>query len=420
MCIIALRPKGKVISDETIAECFRSHPHGAGFAYVDEEKNRLIIKKGFFNLEGLAAAIKEQGDRELLIHFRTASKGMAVNEASTHPFSVCSNVDQETKIPKYEFAVAHNGTLNWRSTNKHSDTSCFVDDLLDPILNRDPWFFDNDATSIIMERAIGIRNKMVVMKYDTEKNKTTVAILNEKEGNWEKGVWYSNYSWRPLPPVYNYHNDFSEWTPNAFVGKKTLVDGKEILWTEADHNGWAWSFVFDIWHNKKTSNKTSALSYRDRPYPGQFHNCKENTQQQNWDWVNRQPDKTERQLRLEAGSDLSDKEPDLSVPSIGHLNKDDLKILGAAAYKLFRDVMSMGKSEIRRYTTAEKLDWLRDWIKGEFEETEDMPYEVLDLWIIAGLKSGTVKIEPKVNVVVTEKDQDMAAANKMTEEWGGL
>jgi glucosamine 6-phosphate synthetase-like amidotransferase/phosphosugar isomerase protein len=85
MCIAIYKPKNKIISETTLAECFRSNRDGAGFMYVD--KKELKIQKGFFTFQEFYDAYKEHENKQCVVHFRIKTHG-PVAEDNCHPFEV--------------------------------------------------------------------------------------------------------------------------------------------------------------------------------------------------------------------------------------------------------------------------------------------------------------------------------------------
>ena len=49
MCIAIYKPSDKILSQETLNECYDSNPDGAGFMYAQDKK--LHIEKGFFSYD---------------------------------------------------------------------------------------------------------------------------------------------------------------------------------------------------------------------------------------------------------------------------------------------------------------------------------------------------------------------------------
>mgnify|MGYP007022380159 CR=1 FL=1 len=59
MCILLVKPKGVMIpSDETLQQCFKSNPDGAGIAYCTKDR-KIVIKKGLMTYESLIAEVRD-------------------------------------------------------------------------------------------------------------------------------------------------------------------------------------------------------------------------------------------------------------------------------------------------------------------------------------------------------------------------
>lgn len=219
MCIAIHKPKGIKLDYALYAECFSRNEHGSGIAYVDQidkKGNRgIVIDKGFFNAPAMIKAIQEEEDREMLIHFRRASCG-GITSDMCHPFGFHSRT-----FPQYSFALIHNGTLATRNELKKSDTACFVDDILEPHLDRDPFFLDYAPGRFMLANTIGKNNKFVIMRYDKRRNETKVFIINETEGVKDKGCWFSNSSYKPLIQV------GGSWDNTLFPGR-CWPDGEPV------------------------------------------------------------------------------------------------------------------------------------------------------------------------------------------------
>ncbi len=213
MCIIIHRPKGVKLHEYVYRNSFNRNDDGAGISYVKDGK--LVIKKGIHKLDQFMKLVDSLEDEEILIHCRLMSKG-EVNDSNCHPFHVKSKL-----FPQFQFAIAHNGTLQWRHTKEKSDTAHFMEDALQPMLDRDPWFFDFDLNRTMMGTFIGLNNKLAVMAYDDKENETSVEFVNKKEGIMYQGCWFSNLS---------FTEEFSRY-PNDH--DRTNIDKWEpVLWTE--------------------------------------------------------------------------------------------------------------------------------------------------------------------------------------------
>lgn len=189
MCVIVYKPKGVVLEESVLRQCFTSNNDGGGFAYTTPEGG-VIVEKGFFAFKPMYKKLQKLMDLEMVIHFRIMSQG-EINVKNCHPFRF-----QSQSFPQYTWALAHNGTLPWRSTKEQSDTSCFVEDLLSVHLSRDPYFLDSPTGFVFLERLIGDRNKFVIMRHDSEDNETKCYIVNKKAGDDAHGCWFSNLSYR--------------------------------------------------------------------------------------------------------------------------------------------------------------------------------------------------------------------------------
>lgn len=128
MCIIIYKPKGIEIPKESILKnCYESNSDGAGIMIRKQDK--IIIKKGFINLEELLIELSFYNkDDEIGIHFRTGTSGL-IDESMCHPFPFVNN-NKELKLLELEtnLAIMHNGIL-FQAKNDLSDTAEFVKEL---------------------------------------------------------------------------------------------------------------------------------------------------------------------------------------------------------------------------------------------------------------------------------------------------
>lgn len=238
---------------------------------------------------------------------------MAINAEQCHPFHIDTGTRYETEVPgpnpgdppvkapAYEFAVTHNGKLDWRFTETESDTYCFVKDVLAPCLGEDPFFLDRPHGQLMLHRTINndkgaiMANKMAIMRWDVAKKESTVYIINEKGGYGVKeahlhmGCWFSNYSYKPehkaLPVV---HHGYQRPTVAEFMDEdderpwlalvpedEGVLDGEGapiILGKEQepeflvpDDEGWKWNYNLDMWQNKDSGVCRVTLPGRERP-----------------------------------------------------------------------------------------------------------------------------------------------------------
>lgn len=247
MCIVIWKGYENYIDDTTLKNCFSMNPDGAGFALYSE-KDGFVFRKGLMTLPEFMDTYSPYNGKNPsnltkgLIHFRIATHG-AVTPENTHPFLVVK--DDE---PTYKVALAHNGIIAELSKVKDiSDTSLFVETVLKPIVNADKYGWMNEGFRILAEKYIGW-SKIVIM--DSEGNYT---ILNERQGHWVEGVWFSNYTFEGyssylcgMGDSYHGYGGWNNWmdahkvnatTPTNIIGPTGLVkmsDGSYVSQDVAD------------------------------------------------------------------------------------------------------------------------------------------------------------------------------------------
>ena len=203
MCIIIHKPAGITLADSLYRICFLGNPDGAGFSYA--EGGKITVRKGFFKHDDLMEAMKEHLHRDLVIHYRYATHGEK-NTHNCHPWLIngCHK--------GYGFAVSHNGILDHRSTNEQSDTGCFVEDILAPMLRRDPWFLDQDYCREMLGKFIGSFNKLCIQRSDG-----VVQYINGDAGVKDLGCWFSNsgYKYEPFKPL-----DLKAWNAEDIMDQR--------------------------------------------------------------------------------------------------------------------------------------------------------------------------------------------------------
>lgn len=217
MCIIVHKAKGVKLDEIVYRNCYNRNDHGVGIAFVDDGQLKVI--KGMMGFDEMYAIVKANEERELLIHYRVMSKG-AISEENCHPFVIPPGMHDQ-----YSFALMHNGTLNWRSTDQKSDTHFFVEDALGPLLDRDPYFFDYPFCRRMMEHFIGSNNKFAIMRCNSQTKESNVYIVNAKEGIYYEGCWFSNMSFTDESSRTVFQNDqkrIENWKPKLYVEPKTV------------------------------------------------------------------------------------------------------------------------------------------------------------------------------------------------------
>lgn len=179
MCVAIVQPKGKRIPVDRLLSGWESNGDGGGFAYV--RKNKVEISKGHmtypaFEKAYLEACEKYADTSPFLVHMRIRTSGLT-DKDNTHPFRIKGG------------AMIHNGILfsptkdDEKNYKDFSDTRIFASRLHNVLTKNDILIGKDKLEASIMW------NKMAFLYDDGD-----YVILNEDEGNWHDGVWYSNTS----------------------------------------------------------------------------------------------------------------------------------------------------------------------------------------------------------------------------------
>jgi predicted glutamine amidotransferase len=176
MCVAILKTETGVLTDPVLQACFDNNRDGAGFAYVNEE-GQLMVEKGYFEFQKFLDAYRPveervQGLGPMLVHFRISTGGTKT-EDNCHPF-----------LFKHG-ALIHNGHF-FSAIDNRSDTHLLVDRIGEQ-LSRGAVQMHKKT----LETVFGKGNKVAILYPDR-----SYEIINEEEGKWEDGVWFSNTYWR--------------------------------------------------------------------------------------------------------------------------------------------------------------------------------------------------------------------------------
>lgn len=182
MCIAIAKPKGVKIPKRVLKACFLNNPDGAGFAYPENGKVKII--KGLFSFRSFWREYREidPESKSVLIHFRVATSGK-IDSFNCHPWRI-----NETH------AFIHNGNLASRlgvSSEDVFDTGIFAGKVLTPIFNLSNELWKTDGFLWMMEEAIGSGNKLAIINSDGE-----FQIFNSILGEREHGSWFSNKTYK--------------------------------------------------------------------------------------------------------------------------------------------------------------------------------------------------------------------------------
>ena len=185
MCIIALKPQGTTISQETLAQCFKANKDGAGFMYAED--GQLHTEKGFFTFDDFYQAYQPHQDKKVAIHFRIKTHG-EVNKDNCHPFEVSPTL-----------GLMHNGMIDIQEDHKEfSDTWHFNEKIIKPMYSDSRGFLKKSYNLELIKKFIGY-SKLVFLN-----SRGVHTIVNPDRGVWDGGVWYSNTSYKIPEPAQVY------------------------------------------------------------------------------------------------------------------------------------------------------------------------------------------------------------------------
>jgi hypothetical protein len=149
---------------------------------------------------------KQEDKKNVVFHFRIKTHG-EIDEDNCHPFYINNG----------RTAFCHNGTLtNIKADkdDKRSDTVKFRDIVLNHLPKN--WF-RNPGIMTLIGNFVGY-NKLVFMN-----EHGNVTFMNEKSGDWDNGIWYSNGSYKPVKVVH-VHNRNGYNINDRRNGSETIDD----------------------------------------------------------------------------------------------------------------------------------------------------------------------------------------------------
>jgi len=196
MCIIVFKPKGIKLPDESILRrCYQNNSDGVGIAI--QKDNAITIKKFLkwktFNKYQKRNARKEDN---VIYHFRIATHGQ-INLENTHPFIITRNqkeIDSDF-ITTEKTILAHNGIISNLTDvlKKNSDTKLLALLLADEDIK--PILFTKGIKALIT--SIIDTDRLIIM--DNKGNNFMLGEFNQ-----DKGIYYSNLTWKWTTYIYNY------------------------------------------------------------------------------------------------------------------------------------------------------------------------------------------------------------------------
>jgi len=238
MCLLIYSAPNTTIPTSHLREAAINNPDGFGFAI---RTRKGIITHRSMDIDDVIERWDFERARHsrshAMFHLRITTHG-GTNIDNCHPFEVERGV-----------VLGHNGMLPIEEKDGMSDTRQFATEWL-PTMGVEV-LDDPKEFSDIEHFARG--SKMVILS-NSDKLSSPVYIVNEKDGHWLDGVWYSNSSykpWRPIgqriqydsprySPIYS-----SGWEPQEEDLSEELSRGYEFdsstgIWSDgvSDIEGW--------------------------------------------------------------------------------------------------------------------------------------------------------------------------------------
>ena len=184
MCVICYSPAGTTPTESQLVDSNRNNPDGFGWAVrTPNEIVRGHCMNGNEAIDRFLDLRSRYPDHDAMYHARITTHG-GTELSNCHPFEVG---DSRT-------VLAHNGMLDIvpAKGDGRSDTKIFAEDVL---TRKGLGVLDRAKNVKKLERWMS-GSKMVIMTNRPDMLKDTY-ILNEEDGVWDEGLWFSNGSYRP-------------------------------------------------------------------------------------------------------------------------------------------------------------------------------------------------------------------------------
>lgn len=276
MCIAILQKrKAKKITKAILTTCYEGNKDGFGVAYFDKD-DALVIDK--FYPTGAKEKIVEdiyrsyskafdEAKSDIMLHFRFSTAGKK-DDQNCHPFEIND-----------QLAMCHNGVISDLSfDDKYSDTYLLADKIIKPNIHViEDLDVDGDFYVEFIQKLAG-NGKLIFLAPHTHR------IYNEKAGQWDGNVWYSNggykaWTSRGYYPDYtypktthsaaNYYDDAyykdKEWNPVTYrweekkKGKKNKGKDRGVQTQRFVEGAWAWCYLDEV--DKVWNEKTKRMEF---------------------------------------------------------------------------------------------------------------------------------------------------------------
>ena len=182
MCLLTFMHEGVTADIDQLTIGAKNNPDGFGFAI--HAGTKVVRHNGMHFDQVLERFLKERSIHSgpALFHSRITTHG-TTNVQNCHPFQI--GRDQQS-------VLAHNGMLPIDAHAGRSDTRILAEDLI-PSWGGVTSFDGRKFVKKISKFAQG--SKLVVITANPN-TKQDYYIINEQDGHWQDGVWWSNTSYK--------------------------------------------------------------------------------------------------------------------------------------------------------------------------------------------------------------------------------
>jgi len=212
---------GEIPNRDYLYNASENNPHGYGFAV--NHGDRIVTGRSMKYERLIERFIDEMGNSNKpvgMFHARYTTHGSTTLE-NNHPFRVDG---------RHDIVLGHNGMLpiTPRAGDDRSDTRIFAEDILGSIGVEE---LDDKDTFRRLERFTA-GSKVAILSTAPEL-RDPVYILNEDDGHWTDGIWWSNSTYKYSYSYSSYSKPYSSsWDAQAWNGDGNVIGSKHAWWEE--------------------------------------------------------------------------------------------------------------------------------------------------------------------------------------------
>lgn len=196
MCLLTFIPDYVSPDLERFAIAAKNNPDGFGFSIL--EKDGFLTGHGmnFSEVANKFIDLRTKHQGPAIFHFRWATHGSETVE-NCHPFYLGQDPTS---------MMGHNGILpvKIQAGDDRSDTRVFAQDIM-PAVGGITALDDDDYYKRLSAWATG--SKLVFLT-NNEDTKHDWYIINEKDGHWDKDMWWSNHSYEQRTYSYSSYSSY--------------------------------------------------------------------------------------------------------------------------------------------------------------------------------------------------------------------